>query len=75
MAAHLDTALVAPRALIARLLAEAPHPPPDPTESARLLMAAQRAYLLDAFGSGRPRRGQRRAAVAALLGLWERLLA
>ena len=38
-------------------------------------MAAQRAYPLDAFGSGRPRRGQRRAAVTALLGLWERLLA
>ena len=75
VAAHLDTALVAPRALIARLLAEAPHPPPDPAESARLLMAAQRAYLLDAFGRGRPRRGQRRAATLALLGLWERLLA
>ena len=75
VAAHLDTALVAPRALLARLLAEAPHPPPDPAESARLLMAAQRAYLLDTFGSGRPRRGRRRAASEALLAMWERLLA
>lgn len=75
VAAQLDTALVGPRRLIESLLRAAPHPPPDPAESARLLMATHRAYLLDTFGSGRPRRGARRAASTALLGLWERLLA
>jgi AcrR family transcriptional regulator len=74
VAERLDTALVGPRRLIARLLDEAPHPPPDPQESARLLMATHRAYLLDAFGGGRPRRGARRAATAALEALWARLL-
>lgn len=75
VAARLDTALEAPRRLIARLLAAAPSPPPDPAESARLLMATHRAYLLDTFGDGRPRRGARRRATEALKALWERLLA
>ncbi len=75
VAAHLDTALVSPRELITGLVAGAPHPPPDAKEFARLLMATQRAYLLDTFGHGRPRRGAKRAATAALLALWERLLA
>lgn len=74
VALHLDRALVGPRRLLRSLLATAPHPPPDPAESARLLMAAQRAYLLDTFGSGRPRRGARRGATTALLAMWERLL-
>ena len=75
VAARLDTALDGPRRLIARLLAGAPCPPPDPDESARLFMAAHRAYLLDTFGDGKPRRGARRAATEALEALWERLLA
>jgi len=74
IAERLDTALVEPRRLIARLLRAAPHPPPDPEESARLLMAAHRAYLLDAFGSGHARRDARSAARRALTALWERLL-
>jgi hypothetical protein len=73
--ARLDGALDGPRALLTRLLAAAHHPPPDPAESARLLMAAHRAYLLDTFGDGRPRRGARRRAAQALCALWERLLA
>lgn len=75
VAQHLDRALVGPRRLLAALVAAAPNPPPDPAETARLLMAAQRAYLLDTFGSGRPRRGARRRATASLLALWDRLLA
>ncbi|HEU4701155.1 MAG TPA: TetR family transcriptional regulator [Conexibacter sp.] len=75
VAERLDTALVGPRALIARLLRAAPHPPPDPEESARLLMAAHRAYLLDVFGAGRARRGARSAARTALGAVWDRLLA
>lgn len=74
VAERLDTALVGPRRLIARLLASAPHPPPNPEESARMLMATHRAYLLDTFGDGRPRRGARRAATQALEALWARLL-
>lgn len=74
VAERLETALVGPHRLVARLLAGAAHPPPDPHESARLLMATHRAYLLDAFGGGRPRRGARRAATEALEALWERLL-
>lgn len=74
VAEQLDTALVGPRALIARLLAAAPHPPPNPRESALVLMATHRAYLLDTFGDGRPRRGARRAATQALEALWARLL-
>lgn len=74
VAERLDTALVGPRRLIARLLAAAPHPPPNPQESARVLMATHRAYLLDTFGDGSPRRGARRAATQALEALWARLL-
>jgi len=75
VAERLDTALVGPRALIERLLRAAPHPPPNPAESTRLLMAAHRAYLLDVFGAGRARRGARTAAHRALMALWQRLLA
>ena len=75
VAERLDTALVGPRRLLERLLAAAPHPPPDPRESARLLMAAHRAYLLDTFGDGHPHRGARGAATRSLEALWERLLA
>ena len=75
VAARLDPALAGPRALIAGLLARAPHPPPDPEEFARLMMACQRAYLLDTFGDGTAPRGARRAAIEALEALWERLLA
>jgi AcrR family transcriptional regulator len=74
VAARLETALEAPRALIARLLAGARDPPPDPAESARLLMAAHRAYLLDTFGDGRAAPGARKRATQALEALWERLL-
>jgi AcrR family transcriptional regulator len=74
VAERLDVALVGPRALIARLLAQAPHPPPDPQESANVLMATHRAYLLDAFGAGRATPKRRRAASAALTALWSRLL-
>jgi AcrR family transcriptional regulator len=74
VAARLDTALVGPRRLIARLLAQAQHPPPDAQESARLLMATHRAYLLDLFGDGHPERGARKRAREALAALWERLL-
>ena len=74
VADRLDSALDAPRRLIARLLAAAPCPPPDPAESARLLMAAHRAYLLDTFGDAKPARGARRRATAALEAMWERLL-
>ncbi|HEV2814881.1 MAG TPA: TetR/AcrR family transcriptional regulator [Solirubrobacteraceae bacterium] len=75
VAVRLDTALVAPRDLLARLLAEANHPPADPKELARLLMATHRAYLLDTFGDGRDTPMRRRAAREALSALWERLLA
>ena len=75
VAEKLDTALVGPRRLIERLLAAAPDPPPSPRESARVLMAAHRAYLLDTFGDGRPKRGAKRAATDALTALWARLLA
>jgi AcrR family transcriptional regulator len=74
VAAQLATALDGPRRLLERLLAAAAHPPPDPAESARLMMAAHRAYLLDAFGSGEPGRGSRRRATEALEAMWERLL-
>ena len=73
--ARLETALDPPRRLIARLLAAAPDPPPDPAESARLLMAAHRAYLLDTFGDGRAPAGARAKATAALEAMWARLLA
>jgi AcrR family transcriptional regulator len=75
VAERLERALVGPRALLERLLHEAPNPPPEPAESARMLMAAHRAYLLDAFGAGRAPRGAPAAARTTLLALWERLLA
>jgi AcrR family transcriptional regulator len=74
VAERLEGALVGPRRLIERLLRAAPDPPPLPAESARLLMAAQRAYLLDTFGAGEAAPGSRAAARAALLALWDRLL-
>ena len=74
VAARLDVALEGPRRLLTRLLEAAPHPPPDPAESARLMMAAHRAYLLDTFGDGTPRRGARRRATEALEAIWDRLL-
>jgi AcrR family transcriptional regulator len=74
VAERLESALVGPRRLIESLLRTAPHPPPKPAESARLLMAAQRAYLLDTFGAGDAPRGARAVARAALLAMWERLL-
>jgi AcrR family transcriptional regulator len=74
VADRLESALAAPRRLVESLLRAAPDPPPQPAESARLLMAAHRAYLLDTFGAGDAPRGARAAARAALLALWERLL-
>ena len=74
VAQRLERALVAPREFIEGLLRGAPHPPPQPAESARLLMATHRAYLLDTFGAGDAPPGARTAARAALLALWERLL-
>jgi hypothetical protein len=38
-------------------------------------MATHRAYLLDKFGDGDDSPENRRDAVAALAGLWQRLLA
>jgi AcrR family transcriptional regulator len=75
VAAELDRALVGPRRLLERLVADAPHPPPNPREFAVLLMATHRAYLLDAFGSGRATPRRRRETTAALTALWRRLLA
>ena len=74
VAARLDPALEPPRRMLERLLAAAAHPPPDPAESARLMMAAHRAYLLDTFGDGKPRRGARGRATEALEAIWKRLL-
>jgi AcrR family transcriptional regulator len=75
VAERLEVALAGPRELLTRLLTEAPHPPEDPAESQRLLMATHRAYLLDTFGPGEDTPQRRAAARAALLSLWERLLA
>jgi hypothetical protein len=75
VAQRLEAALVGPRRLIERLLRAAPHPPPDPAESARMLMATHRAYLLDTFGAGTAPPAAAPAARASLLALWERLLA
>jgi TetR/AcrR family transcriptional regulator, ethionamide resistance regulator len=75
VATELDRALVAPRRLLERLVAQAPHPPPNPREFAQLLMATHRAYLLDVFGNGDATPRRRRAAAAALGALWQRLLA
>ena len=71
----LDGALVGPRRLLETLVADAPHPPPDPREFALLLMATHRAYLLDKFGSGDDSPENRHDAIAALAALWRRLLA
>ena len=76
VAERMESALTGPRALLERLLRNAPNPPPRPAESARLLMASHRAYLLDTFGGDdEPAPGARDAARTALLALWERLLA
>jgi AcrR family transcriptional regulator len=75
VAAELDRALVGPRRLLERLIADAPHSPTNPPEFALLLMATHRAYLLDKFGDGNDSPENRRDAVAALAGLWQRLLA
>jgi AcrR family transcriptional regulator len=75
IAAELDRALVGPRQLLERLVAEAPNPPANPREFALLLMATHRAYLLDKFGNGLDSPENRQDAVAALAALWERLRA
>ena len=75
VAGRLESALIGPRQLVENLLRAAPNPPPRPAESARLLMAAHRAYLLDTFGASDAPRGAPAAARAALLAMWERLLA
>ncbi len=68
-----DPALAEPIEFIAGLLASAPHPPPDPQQSARLLQAAHRTYLLDSFGGAVPRATPDEAR-AALHALWDRVL-
>jgi TetR/AcrR family transcriptional regulator, ethionamide resistance regulator len=73
VAAELERALVGPRQLLERLVAEAPNPPDDPHEFALLLMATHRAYLLDKFGAGGATPESRQEATAALLDLWKRL--
>jgi AcrR family transcriptional regulator len=75
VAAELDRALVGPRRLLETLVADAPHPPPNPREFALLLMATHRAYLLDKFGTGNDTPENRHDAIAALAALWRRLLA
>lgn len=74
VAAQIETALVGPRRLITGLLRDAPHPPSDPRESARVLMSASNGYLLEAFGTTPPRTTRAKAR-GALLALWERVLA
>jgi hypothetical protein len=75
VAERLESALVGPRQLIDGLVRDAPNPPPQPAASARLLMAAHRAYLLDTFGAGDAAPEAPAEARAALLAMWERLLA
>jgi AcrR family transcriptional regulator len=75
VATELDRALVGPRLLLEQLVTNAPHPPTIPHEFALLLMATHRAYLLDTFGDGNDSRERRTEATAALMSLWERLLA
>jgi len=72
---ELDRALVGPRQLLEQLVANAPHPPANPHEFALLLMATHRAYLLDTFGAGHDSPERRAHATAALIALWDRLLA
>jgi len=74
VASELELALVGPRRLLEQLVADAPHPPPNPQEFAQLLMATHRAYLLDTFGGGQDSPERRSEATAALMALWERLL-
>ena len=74
VADRLETALVGPRLLSAALLEGAAHAPSSPHESARMLMAAHRAYLLDAFGAGHAPDDAPARARAALLALWQALL-
>jgi phosphohistidine phosphatase SixA len=61
--------------LLTRLLAGAPNPPPDPAESARMLMTVNREYLLDRFAPGDDSPAARESARVALAALWQRLLA
>jgi hypothetical protein len=75
VATELDRALVGPRQLLEQLVENAPHPPAYPREFALLLMATHRAYLLDTFGGGQDSPERRTNARAALMALWERLLA
>src|ERR1700691_4254208 len=75
VATELDRALVGPRRLLQQLVADAPHPPANPPEFALLLMATHRAYLLDTIGGGHDSAERRAEATAALMALWERLLA
>lgn len=74
VAERLDTALVGPRKLLARMIAGAPDPPPDVDAFVALLMATHRAYLLDVFGAGKPTPSARATAAEALATLWARLL-
>jgi AcrR family transcriptional regulator len=75
VATELDRALLGPRRLLEQLVTNAPHPPANPQEFARLLMATHRAYLLDTFGDGHNSAQRLTEATAALMALWERLLA
>ncbi len=75
VATELDRALVGPRRLLEQLVANAAHPPANPREFALLLMATHRAYLLDTFGGGHDSPERRAEATAALMALWERLMA
>jgi AcrR family transcriptional regulator len=68
-----DPALAEPLEFIAGLLAQAPHPPPHPDQSARALQAAHRTYLLDSFGGPEPRATPAQAR-ATLRALWDRVL-
>jgi AcrR family transcriptional regulator len=75
VAGRLESALIGPQQLLESLVRDAPNPPPRPVESARLLVAAHRAYLLDTFGAGDAPPTAPADARAALLAMWERLLA
>ena len=75
VAEQMERALVGPRQLVEGLLRDAPDPPPQPAESAHLLMVSHRAYLLDVFGAGDAPPAAAAAARTALLALWDRLLA
>jgi AcrR family transcriptional regulator len=68
-----NPALAEPLEFIAGLLAQAPHPPPHPMQSARMIQAAHRTYLLDSFG-GAERQATPAQARATLRALWARVL-